>query len=508
MGVDAVTRSEFIRLLREIEGAYPVTEWRVRGIRVWPLLRLSLYSATFRSGSPEHGLGAAWPRRVWNLAAAGGAWSAASIRDWSRNRFPGSPADAVFVTYSAGRRPLVRGRRYDPMSGPCVALLAQLEQRCEVWEISPFGDYNTPRHTPSFLLQPTLIRLRLRCELAPLGDDRVALDGFPDLTARVRSVGLRFPYADLRRLRRDVLYLDRLADRYAAWLRRARPRIGFVTDTGIAQQAFVLACRRLGITTVEMQHGVQGDLHPSYGSWFRVPSEGYETRARLFWNHDRDSALAINRWASCCPEGHLAVWGGDPWREMWMDPGNELVAATDADVRARLRAAGGERHVLVTLSSQGEVMPPPALELVRRPPDGVRVWLRMHPADQRRRRAEILRVLGPGGLGPEHLAFATETPLPALLRRMDAHVTVGLSTVIAQAARMGVPSIACASEAADFYPSELAQGMLEIATTPADVREALLRLLARGRGPVSTEPPRALDTMRRLVRGEPQESVG
>ena len=38
-------------------------------------------------------------------------------------------------------------------------LLERLGARPLVWETSPYGDYNVPRHTPSFLVQPHLIEL-------------------------------------------------------------------------------------------------------------------------------------------------------------------------------------------------------------------------------------------------------------------------------------------------------------------------------------------------------------
>ena len=47
--------------------------------------------------------------------------------------------------------------------------------------------------------------------------------------------------------------------------------------------------------------------------------------------------------------------------------------------------------------------------------------------------------------------------------------------------------------------------MLVIATTPEDVQAALERLLAGGRRPFASEPPRAGATMRHLVQGEYRE---
>lgn len=502
-GDSGVTRSEFIEKLEHIEREFPVTRWTVRGLRVWPLVRLSLYSSTFHSGSPRHGLGAAWHQRVWNVAGGLSRWARAYSLDHGANRRPTEPSDAVFLTYSTGRRPLLAGKRYDVRAGPFIELLRGLGARSLIWEMSPFGDYNTPRYTPSFLLQPHLVSLRAACQLLPLGEDDVRLERYDEFVARVTEAGLRFAHADVGRIRRDVLFLRRLADRFRRWLGRSRPRLGFVANTGLPEQAFCLACRELGITSVELQHGVQGDLHPSYGSWFAVPEEGWGTRARIFWNWDEESAAAINRWALRAPDRHAAVVGGDPWREMWMNDDSDLVRRSFDLIENRKRAAGGDRHILVTLSSQGDVVPSAVLEAVRRSPPDWRYWFRLHQVDQSARRVEAARLLAPLGVDLGLMEFATEAPLHALLRRLDCHLTVSLSTVVAEAAAHGLPSVACGEEAAAFFRVELSAGLLAVASTPAEILAALHRFLGQGRRRLSPGASKASAVLQRLLDGNP-----
>jgi glycosyltransferase involved in cell wall biosynthesis len=99
------------------------------------------------------------------------------------------------------------------------------------------------------------------------------------------------------------------------------------------------------------------------------------------------------------------------------------------------------------------------------------------------------------------MELATEVPLYALLRRMDCHLTASRSTVVTEAAALGLPSVACGSEAPDFYQAEMAAGLLAVATTGAEIGEALRRALGTRR-PVSIEPPKGLAAMRRLLEGD------
>jgi hypothetical protein len=429
------------------------------------------------------------------------AWGKARVLDAAASTRPGRPAGAVFLASSIGRRPVLEGKRYDPRSGPFVDLLAHAGVTTAVWEMSPFGDYNVPRYTPSFLVQPHLIALRGACQVLPIGDDEVRLARYDEFVARVREAGLRFPHQKVERLRRDMLYLRRLADTFSRWLRRSRPRLGFVANAGLAEQAFCVACRELGITSVEVQHGIQGDLHPTYGSWSAIPTDGWEARARVFWSWDEESAAAINRWAIGARGHHLAVVGGDPWREMWLDPENPIRVATDRLIVDRKRRIGGEQHILVTLSSQGEAVPSDVLDAVRSSPAGWRWWFRLHPVDQARRAVAAKRALREAGGDPELLDFATEVPLHALLPHMDAHLSVALSTVVSEAALHGVPSVACGGEAPDFYGAELAAGLLLVARGSA-LPEALQTALRRARRPGPAAAERAAAAIGRLLSAE------
>jgi hypothetical protein len=496
-----VTRNEFLQWLQGIEDELPVTTWRVRGIRVWPLIRLSLSSTTFGAGSPRHGLTAHWHQHLRHLTGGMLAWARAYVGDRAANRRPVEPSDAVFLSYSTGRRPLMGGKRYDLRAGPFVEMLSTLGATSLVWELSPFGDYNTPRYTPSFLVQPYLVALRAVCQIAPVGDDRVELESYPEFLANVQEAGLRFAHANVERVRRDALFLRRLADTFRRWLERSRPRLGFVANTSLPEQAFCIACRELGITSVELQHGVQGDLHPSYGSWFAVPREGWETRAKVFWSWDQQSADAINRWARHAPGRHVAIVGGDPWRDMWLSNDHESARVSRDKVERRKEAAGGTHHVLVTLSSQGPVVPRPVLDAVRLSPPEWRYWFRLHQVDQAARWPLAKQLVEEVGADPALLEFATEAPLHALLGCLDCHLTVSLSTVVAEAAAHGLPSVACAPEAADFFRQQMAGGMLAVAETPGEIVAALQALLVQGRRPVGWGPSRAPALLRQLLEG-------
>ena len=482
-----------------MEHEYPVTAWTVDGLHVWPLVRLSLYASNFHASTPSHSLAAGRWRLLGVVATGLRRWIRASLADRAHRQPATAPADAVFLSYSIGVQPMVEGRRYNPLAAPYAALLRRAGLRSVVWETSPFGEYNIPRYTPSALIQPTMIRERLLSQVLPLPSQSVELQGYDQFLREVLEAKLALPHADRMRLRRDVFYLRRQADVFAAWLRRVRPRLAFVADTGLREQALCLACRELGITSVEIQHGVQGAYHPSYGSWNAVPAAGYETRARVFWCWDQASADEVGQWTCRAPAAHVALLGGDPWREMWTQADDPLVRAIHREIEDRKRALGGARHVLVTLSSNGEVVPAPILEAICGAPPDWRFWIRLHPVDQAPRRREATRVLARHGLSIELMDHATTLPLHALLRHVDCHVSAGLSTVIKEAEEAGVGSVAIAADARDLFAAEVARGTLVVAESGEELLAAIHGQISRRASTVGDAMPDGIEAMRRLL---------
>lgn len=476
-----MTHEEFIAWIADMERRHPVADWRSEGMRLWPVMRGMLYATNLHARVANRSVGAGGANYARMLFGGMASWARARLTDRRANRSATARAHSAFLAYSVGSQSLVDGRRCNQLLAPYVELLERGGRSATVWEMSPYGDYNTPRFTPSALIQPRLLALRAWSQVKRPRVSGVQLDGHDALVADVARAGLEYPFASRLRLERDVWFIRRLAEIFKVWLERVQPSHGFVADAGPREQAFCLACRELGITSVEIQHGIQGDLHPTYGSWNVVPEDGWDLRPRVYWSWDAGSAAAIERWASRSPAAHRAVVGGDPWISLWLDPSSALARRAADGIARRLDESGGRQHILVTLSYLGEPLPAELREAMRAAPNEWRFWLRLHPVQQADRRAAVVPQLAALGIREEDVAFVTDAPLPALLSTMDVHLSVGSSTVIAQAARLGLRSIACGGEAGSFFATEISSGMARTAASGPDIIEGVRWALAEGR---------------------------
>jgi hypothetical protein len=495
-----MTKSDFMRVINQIERSVPVGDWRIAGVPVWPMIRFEVYATNFNPTFAEKGLAGGWHAKLQTVGQRLGSWAWTSLWDRHSTTPAVAKADVVFLAYSIGTPPLVDGRRYKPLLAPYVDLLGSLGQQSLVWESAPSGRYNIPRYTPSALIEPGLVLSRGLNSARRSFQVPVHLPGYDDLLALLAAEDLRTRYADLFWLRRDAVFVWTLSERFLRWLRQVRPRLGIVADASLRDEAFILACRRLGITTVELQHGVQGDLHPNYGSWEAVPVDGYATKPDIFWCWDQESADAINRWAACANGAHRAIVGGDPWRQLWLEGRNALVDLVDGQIAGVMERAGARRHMLITLDTVGELIPSEVLQMMREAPASWCFWLRVHPVDGVARLRALERILNNERFRWMPPRWVAELPLHGILRQVDLHLTVSWSSVILEASAFGVRSIACSPEAKEVYPSELEKGMLQVAATTGEMLALMERLFREQRVPRSSgHQGDCLQVMRELL---------
>lgn len=81
--------------------------------------------------------------------------------------------------------------------------------------------------------------------------------------------------------------------------------------------ALTVAANKLNIETIEMQHGPLADLHLAYGSWTKIPKEGYDMLPRTYWCWDENSRKIVNNLSEKSKIYSSEVIG-NPWVNYWM----------------------------------------------------------------------------------------------------------------------------------------------------------------------------------------------
>ncbi len=433
--------TQIIESLVEYEQQHRVEEYEVYGWHVWPYLRIATAFEFLSGGTnapPKENVstrGFIRNSRVYRYLEIIRRIVHPYLHDLRKFDHPAARnRDVVLLTHSNGREQLGKAlchRSADPL----FSFLRKKNISLLVWEQGP-GRY--PRQHPTALItSPLCVNGLLLRRLFGKQPPSAPPTWFAEFQTWASNL-----------LKRDVTweewdgkfrYVEQMSRLFQRWLERTRCRCLIIECwySGIAMAA-TLAALRLGIPTVEIQHGHQGPTHFAYVSWTRKPHGGYEVIPETFWTWGTEDATAVP--ANERP-GKKVFVGGNLWMNLWRDRPDSLLQQSIKDACAL--SAGWAKSILVT--QQHGVDLKPVLEAIRRSPKNWRWLIRIRHGKNEATAKNIkdtLQTLDHPGVNVED---ATQMPLYALMQACDVHVT-GFSTCALEALAFGKPTVL-------FYPT-------------------------------------------------------
>ncbi len=475
-----------------VEREFGAADWRVRDVHLWPVVRVrwffSIWAAMYggnTAGARGSTVGAAVRQARAVLSGTFGK-ALAVLRD-RRCTDPGTDArDAVFLSDGVSFVG-IDGVQYERF---CDPLITHLRSRgLGTLLVSPTHSYKGPRASPSLFVQGALDGANW-CGLlgAEQIDRELELPRLAEAQQWLVERGLAAEYFSRRRIARDASRLLALERVFGRILERSGPRLAFVVSYYYLEGfAFVLACRRRRIPVVDIQHGVQGPLHPGYGRMPPPPPTGFGVVPDIFWVWSGDESDTIGAWAG--GDGpHRAFIGGNPWLEMWRKGTAPSFSTIKQRAEELYHLAGGRQIALVTLQAglSPEQQLEPLRELVVLSGRRWVWWVRLHPAMSQT--PDSIRALLECESSSVEVTIPSELPLYAVLPHADVHVTHSSSTVL-EAALFGLRSVITSPYGAELYPREIAEGAAVVADKGAAACLTAMASQAAGRAHVETSAP-------------------
>ncbi|MEN6348205.1 MAG: hypothetical protein ABFD08_02255 [Syntrophomonas sp.] len=452
--------SEQMNFINYIENNLNVDQWIIDEICIWPLVRiqlgiqLSYNEFKFNNKSSYFGkLG-----RMKELAEGHLRFLKAKIVDNSNNQSLANKREVVFLGDQVSRV-MLNDTWYDRFCNPFIEQLEKLG--VSSFHMEPLHQYKTPRYSPSFFIQPYLDYLTIRSinRHPTLYNDLPFVDDFLKFQNILRDSNISFIYSDINYLAKIISRLKLYSEWFRNLMLKVCPNIGFVVGYyGIEGMAFNLACLKLGIPSVDIQHGVHGDLHYAYNRWESAPEQGYELLPTYFWCWSQSEADKIDNWTRYSKR-HKPIVGGNPWLNIWQHKTN-LVATNTEQLNRIPNFNKYSRRILFTLQPYyaNYGLFSWILDVIKIFPDWL--WLiRLHPNMHNDRNA-IKNILS--GFNNVEIEYATDLPLPCILRNVDVHVTHSSSTVI-EAEYYGILSIVLNEMGRELYLDKIESNRVKVA---------------------------------------------
>lgn len=456
-------------VIRSVESEIDVSTARFRDFEVWPVVRMMVGAASKEEARsmprrPVHRLRGipSLPLQIGELLRPP---AVSASRRW-----------AVLLNQRSTLQRCLAGGFRDTYGDPLRHLLLEVGILLDVWDRADVDDRRRPtanRVTPVDVglgMAAVAASAQRRAGRAP----RSLTQAIEGLTAVVRRHGVELNSDDAVA---RVLAIDRMATFLARRLGSRPPALGFVVCFyGLSGLGFTLACRRRGVLSIDMQHGVQGAGHLAYGPWSGTPGPRAALIPDRFWCWTEEDAARID---DSFGKGRAVVGGNLRLTESG-DPRGDGIT--------RRRA---EREILVSLQPNLP-LPDPVRAAIASGPESWRWWIRPHPTMTV---GEALVMVPEAALKRALVEEAATAPLAALLGRADVHVT-GYSSVVLEAEVLGVPSVLTdTANGAWFFSDQLARGSATLASST----EELIRLIATAERLTSRPQPDPKATVRLLL---------
>lgn len=473
-----MTIREKTEILFRFEGTNPVSDARYKGVAVWPLLRLHFLLALSRNKeepTDKNGKNPKIPDVLQTSASESirderkKRQRERHIHDWiaANSQEPGE-GGALYFIQSSKMLEDERGCPFHRFFDSLIELTGtRASSRFLYWNDSGAALDPSKLASPAINFNPVMGKLRgLSRDEVRAGGGRGDFEPVRDLCRKWNRENPSVS-VDVSSLHEDCETVIGLAAVLVEIL-KVRPRVVFLTCFYcVPAFALALACRRLQIPCVEMQHGQQGDWHSMYTHWNTAWTGAADGTKHIlpshFWAWSETARKRMAKW--WFPAITELIVGGNPW----------LIYRTRTIHRTKSKpelVADGQSRRICLVSMQYSNLPPFIWETIRQRGD-IRWWFRMHPRfrDEKDQFVQQCRER----LG-DSVAWEVDAPtagdLYEMLSKADIHLT-GWSTTAHEALYFKVPTILTHENGKDAMGSYIEDGVFAYAET-SETLSALL----------------------------------
>jgi hypothetical protein len=445
----------YLTLVEEIERTLAVARWKSGDLEIWPRARMDLYLDMYWA-HVGHGPPVERPKLLRAMGRLAmplrNLW--ASRHDLTHRVARARPAHTVLLGDGVSLD-CVDGAWQDRYGEP---LIEALEKRgLETFLMQGGSLARLPWHRPTFAANAIEAKGLLAARASP----PTALPDHERVLELLAKHDVDAPSLRRERLERLASVVLATATAFEHVLSVVKPKLALVVSYYAGLGApFLLACRRQGILSIDLQHCPQGSAHKAY-SWWSLPVSGYATLPAVFWNWTAKDANHIRSWTDqLAVPWHRSHDGGhtqfahlldEPHAVAWQE--KYAIAARGArferEILVALQPIGGQRDVWNALAKQIDAAPATW-----------RWWIRRHPAADPSQDAEYAPLLA---LRRTNVLIdeALSLPLPVLLQHMSGVVSLA-SGAAAEAAMLGVPALFLSDDARGTFGGLIERGLARV----------------------------------------------
>ncbi len=476
--------AEIIKAITDIEQAFDTSTLTTRGVSYWPICRQKLWGGLMRKllaargegdPPPVSNTGPQWAD-VGQVNAALAGPQDLGLLTATPARAPQLNPDVLFFARPEEYSDKVAGKSYARFIDSVFAHAVAAGPATKI-ELADARVIGFVRRYPSLFL-----------DLGMAGQDVTfdppgPLENFADVAAAAAKYADGF-VLDHEALATDMGKIFYFAAIFEKILRALKPRL-FILSVSYhpVGNAWMLACRRAGVRSVDLQHGRLGPIHGNYTHLTVAPPDGYALLPDRVWCWGEPTKRDIAAFNNPRCTRHMGVVGGNAWLAKWRH--GDLKELEPPEAPAFVAATHDKRKILVSLQPLDTPVTAPLIAAMKQAPADWLWLLRLHPL-RRQTAPEIKRLLENAGVRNFEIESATTLPLYLLLRLCEHHVTV-FSSVVTEAASFDLRTSLLDEVGASTFAKYVARGICRVTVTGESLVAHVRECLAAGRTPLDDD---------------------
>lgn len=249
----------------------------------------------------------------------------------------------------------------------------------------------------------------------------------------------------LNEIRKEFTFIKNLSLFYSKIIDKVKPDlISMIQYSGYHGSALCYSANKLNISSLDIQHGVQGDLHPTY-HFTNFPKAGYNVLPKKFlvWsNHEKDILdKSFENRNSVIISGNLLL---NKFKSQ-----TNLSKKFDKIFKNKFNLVLSKKFILISLV-WGEGFPDLIKDLITKSSNDYFFLIRIHPSTHKLEYKKLFKELSQINKQNYEYLYSTKLPLHTILRNVNFHVT-SVSSVVIEAAEFNVKSIVFSTRGQNYY---------------------------------------------------------
>ena len=414
---EILTANDIIELINQIEVDLKPQDWKVEGIDIWPILKISLYY--------ELSMKILSNRKVTNNRFHLIKRVLKAVYVSFKNKY-NTKSSVLFVSDGISYISFF-DKLYDRFCDPLIEILNDSNVTWEKWDIAK--DLTREKQFRSKNINAPLDLLIFKSIFFNFKYNASKHKNFAFILSDYINIKTSSSFFTAKTIQKKINSICLMVNWYKKQLIASKTKIVllvcFYSERGMA---LIKACKDLGIKTADIQHGVQGELHAAYGNWLNSPINGYNTMPDTFlvWS-ENEAKLNKN-----------SVIIGNVFESKWFKS-NDLTNSYDEIVKSISKKLKAKKNILFTVQ-YGIDYNYKQIELIKATQYEFNWLIRLHPVMSIDEKNTFIQLLIHNGIVNYEIDLSTSLPLYAILRNTSLHVTHSSSTLI-EALNFNVPTL-------------------------------------------------------------------